>query len=138
MARILVNGCFDGLHEGHVKLLEAASQLGQVYVGLNTDRSALELKGIGRPFIRYYERAKAIRNIIDVEFLFGIDDENMLLGVIQNYKIDFILKGADTLHDKKYKRITGQELVKAVLYVDHGNLSTHSTDLGPIGARGQK
>ena len=47
---VATNGCFDLLHVGHVRYLQAARALGDVLVvGLNGDRSVIELKGAGRP-----------------------------------------------------------------------------------------
>jgi len=47
---VATNGCFDLLHVGHVRYLQAARALGDLLaVGLNGDRSVGELKGIGRP-----------------------------------------------------------------------------------------
>src|ERR1044071_7317800 len=47
---VTTNGCFDLLHVGHVRYLQAARALGDVLaVGLNGDRSVRKLKGTGRP-----------------------------------------------------------------------------------------
>src|SRR6266545_3404673 len=49
---VATNGCFDLLHVGHVRYLQAARALGDLLaVGLNGDRSVRELKGKGRPII---------------------------------------------------------------------------------------
>src|SRR5258708_12634775 len=47
---VLANGCFDLLHVGHVRYLQAARALGDaLVVGLNSDASVRRLKGPGRP-----------------------------------------------------------------------------------------
>src|SRR5258707_8494355 len=47
---VLANGCFDLLHVGHVRYLQAARALGDaLVVGLNSDSSVRRLKGPGRP-----------------------------------------------------------------------------------------
>jgi D-beta-D-heptose 7-phosphate kinase/D-beta-D-heptose 1-phosphate adenosyltransferase len=47
---VLANGCFDVLHVGHVRYLEAARELGDVLiVGINSDEQIRRLKGEGRP-----------------------------------------------------------------------------------------
>lgn len=43
--RILVSGCFDLLHSGHVAFLEEAAELGQLHVALGSDRTVMGLKG---------------------------------------------------------------------------------------------
>ena len=47
--RVWVNGTFDVLHRGHIELLEFASSLGLVKVGLDTDERVKQLKGESRP-----------------------------------------------------------------------------------------
>ena len=45
------NGCFDLLHPGHVALIEqAASQCDRLVLGLNSDQSVKNLKGLAVPF----------------------------------------------------------------------------------------
>lgn len=45
MKRILVTGCFDMLHSGHIAFLNEAATYGDVYVGLGSDETVYELKG---------------------------------------------------------------------------------------------
>jgi len=58
---VATNGCFDLLHVGHVRYLQAARALGDLLaVGLNADRSARELKGGGRPITKESDRAEVL------------------------------------------------------------------------------
>ena len=58
---VATNGCFDLLHVGHVRYLQAARALGDLLVvGLNGDRSVLELKGAGRPITTQHDRAEIL------------------------------------------------------------------------------
>ena len=58
---VATNGCFDLLHAGHVRYLQAARALGDLLVvGLNADRSVRELKGIGRPVTTESDRAEVL------------------------------------------------------------------------------
>ena len=58
---VATNGCFDLLHVGHVRYLQAARALGDVLaVGLNGDRSVRELKGTGRPLRSANDRAEIL------------------------------------------------------------------------------
>jgi cytidyltransferase-like protein len=43
--KVFVSGCFDILHSGHIAFLQEASQFGDLYVGLGSDRTIAELKG---------------------------------------------------------------------------------------------
>jgi rfaE bifunctional protein nucleotidyltransferase chain/domain len=58
---VATNGCFDLLHVGHVRYLQAARALGDLLVvGLNSDRSVRELKGKGRPITAERDRAEIL------------------------------------------------------------------------------
>src|SRR6266480_1502839 len=58
---VATNGCFDLLHVGHVRYLQAARALGDLLaVGLNGDRPVRELKGKGRPVISEHDRAEIL------------------------------------------------------------------------------
>src|SRR5438128_6475303 len=58
---VATNGCFDLLHVGHVRYLQAARALGDVLaVGLNGDQSVRELKGSGRPITTESDRAEVL------------------------------------------------------------------------------
>src|SRR6266516_3228279 len=58
---VATNGCFDLLHVGHVRYLQAARALGDfLAVGLNGDRSVCELKGSGRPVTTESDRAELL------------------------------------------------------------------------------
>jgi len=42
---VMVSGCFDLLHSGHVAFFEAASAYGDLYVALGSDKTVFDLKG---------------------------------------------------------------------------------------------
>ncbi len=67
---VLANGCFDPLHVGHVRYLQAARQLGDLLiVGVNADASVRALKGVGRPLMPAEERAEIIAALACVEYV---------------------------------------------------------------------
>ena len=67
---VATNGCFDLLHVGHVRYLQAARALGDVLVvGLNGDRSVHELKGAGRPIITQHDRAEILAAMACVDLV---------------------------------------------------------------------
>ncbi len=43
--KVFVSGCFDLFHSGHVAFLESAAQYGELYVGIGSDQTVLDLKG---------------------------------------------------------------------------------------------
>ncbi|HWX17987.1 MAG TPA: adenylyltransferase/cytidyltransferase family protein [Chthoniobacterales bacterium] len=67
---VATNGCFDLLHPGHVRYLQAARSLGDALaVGLNGDRSVRELKGPGRPINNEKDRAEMLAALESVDFV---------------------------------------------------------------------
>jgi D-glycero-beta-D-manno-heptose 1-phosphate adenylyltransferase len=67
---VATNGCFDLLHVGHVRYLQAARRLGDALaVGLNGDRSVRELKGNGRPVNKEGDRAEVLEALSCVDFV---------------------------------------------------------------------
>jgi len=58
---VATNGCFDLLHVGHIRYLNAARALGgALIVGINGDESVRELKGADRPINRENDRAEIV------------------------------------------------------------------------------
>jgi rfaE bifunctional protein nucleotidyltransferase chain/domain len=73
---VWTNGCFDVLHVGHVRSLEAARELGDaLVVGINDDGSVRRLKGPTRPLVPHGERAELIAALacVDAVVLFAED-----------------------------------------------------------------
>lgn len=67
---VLANGCFDLLHVGHVRYLEAAKCLGDVLVvAINSDESVRRNKGAGRPVVPETERAELLAALRCVDFV---------------------------------------------------------------------
>ena len=42
--KVFVSGCYDMLHSGHVAFLQEAAELGDLYVGLGSDKTIFALK----------------------------------------------------------------------------------------------
>ena len=67
---VLANGCFDLLHVGHVRYLEAAKREGDVLVvALNSDESVRRNKGPGRPLVPESERVEVIAALRCVDYV---------------------------------------------------------------------
>ena len=92
---VFTNGCFDLLHVGHLRYLRQARQEGDLLVlGLNTDRSVRELKGMSRPFVPEEERAELLAALSIIDYIV-IFDEHTPLDLIKNIKPDVLVKGGD-------------------------------------------
>jgi len=92
---VWTNGCFDLLHAGHLRTLNAARALGDLLiVGLNSDVSVRKIKGRDRPIIPAAERAELLMSLrcVDAVVIF---DENTPENVIGQLKPDIYCKGAD-------------------------------------------
>jgi D-glycero-beta-D-manno-heptose 1-phosphate adenylyltransferase len=75
---VFANGCFDLLHVGHVRYLQAARRQGDVLiVALNADRSVRKLKGEGRPFMPGSERAEILAALEAVDHLLLFEDDTV-------------------------------------------------------------
>ena len=67
---VATNGCFDLLHVGHVRYLQAARDLGDaLIVGVNGDASVRELKGEGRPLNGEEARAEVLAALECVDWV---------------------------------------------------------------------
>jgi rfaE bifunctional protein nucleotidyltransferase chain/domain len=105
---VFTNGCYDILHPGHIRLLEAARSLGDVLIlALNTDASVQRLKGPTRPLISQDERAElaAALAAVDAVTFFDEDTPRELIAAVLP---DVLVKGADWSHF-----IAGREEVEA-------------------------
>ena len=111
---IWINGCFDVLHMGHIKLFRRARQMGmKVIVGVDTDERIRQAKGENRPVNDLHNRINFLRSIkyIDMIHSFGTDEE--LSNIIKDYLPRYMLIG----DDYKDKEIVGSEWVKEIIYV---------------------
>ncbi len=64
--RVVVTGCFDWLHSGHVKFFMDAAALGNLFVVVGSDENVAFLKGPGHPLRRQGERrymVQAVRSV---------------------------------------------------------------------------
>ncbi len=107
---VFTNGCFDLLHIGHTRYLQAARDLGDLLVvGVNSDASVRSLnKGPGRPIVPESERAEVLAALgcVDYVVLFPEADPGALIKALQP---DVLVKGGDWPAD----RIVGRDTVEA-------------------------
>ena len=60
--KVFVSGCYDMLHSGHVAFFEAAAKYGDVYVGIGSDKTLVELKA-RKPINPEQERLYMVRSL---------------------------------------------------------------------------
>jgi D-glycero-beta-D-manno-heptose 1-phosphate adenylyltransferase len=105
---VFTNGCYDILHPGHIRLLEAARNLGDILVlALNTDASVAKLKGPSRPLMKQEDRAAmaAALEAVDAVCFFNEDTPRELIAEVLP---DILVKGSDWSHF-----VAGREEVEA-------------------------
>jgi rfaE bifunctional protein nucleotidyltransferase chain/domain len=107
---VFTNGCFDLMHVGHVRYLEAARALGDLLVvGVNSDASVRALqKGPDRPIVPQDQRAEVLAALACVDYVvqFGEPDPGRLIAELQP---DVLVKGGDWAPEQ----IVGRETVEA-------------------------
>lgn len=123
MKKVIVNGTFDILHLGHLRLLEYARSFPEsyVYVLIDSDRRVRELKGKDRPIHNEYERASFLFALKSVDRVDVFDTDQELVNYIKNFEPDVMVKGSDY----KDKPIIGAEYCKEIKFYDR--LEKYST-----------
>ncbi|MPZ16679.1 MAG: adenylyltransferase/cytidyltransferase family protein [Luteitalea sp.] len=91
----LANGCFDLLHVGHLRYLQAAAaEADCLVVAINDDLSVRELKGAGRPILTAVERAELVAAVRGVDYV-AIFGGRTVAEVITRLRPDVHCKGTD-------------------------------------------
>ena len=92
---VATNGCFDLLHVGHVRYLQAARQLGDaLVVGVNGDASVRALKGESRPLNPESDRAEVLAALECVDYV-AIFPEVRATEFLQRAQPTVYVKGGD-------------------------------------------
>ena len=92
---VATGGCFDLLHAGHVRTLEAARRLGDcLVVCLNSDASVSRLKGPRRPLVPQGDRAAVLAALACVDAVV-IFDEDTPSAVLETLRPHVWAKGGD-------------------------------------------
>ena len=133
MKTVIVNGTFDILHPGHVRMLNTARSLGDyLIVCIDTDRRVKELKGDKRPINDQNFRRVMLQNLKAVDIVEFFDSREQLIDLIKLYKPDIMVKGSDW----KGKSITAQEHVKEIFWYDRIDEYSTTKIIQDIIARG--
>jgi D-beta-D-heptose 7-phosphate kinase/D-beta-D-heptose 1-phosphate adenosyltransferase len=119
--KVFVNGTFDVLHVGHIKLLEYASSLGLLTVGIDSDRRVKELKGDDRPFNTLEDRIFMLESIIYVDKVISFDSREELIECVRKTSPDYMVIG----DDYKDKVVYGSEYAKELIF--YNKLPKYST-----------
>jgi len=115
MTKIVVNGTFDILHVGHIKLLNYAKTLGNnLLVCIDSDDRVRRLKGANRPINNQMERRLLLLNLKAVDAVEIFDTDEDLENILSFYEPDIMVKGSDY----KNKPIVGSKYCKDIVFYD--------------------
>jgi D-beta-D-heptose 7-phosphate kinase/D-beta-D-heptose 1-phosphate adenosyltransferase len=123
MTKVVVNGTFDIIHLGHLRLLDYARSLPNSYVLVLTDsdRRIKQLKGNDRPINTEYERCSLLFALKSVDRVETFDTDQELVDLIKGFEPDVMIKGSDY----RDRPIIGAEYCKEIKFYDRlGNYST--------------
>ena len=119
------NGCFDLLHVGHVRYLQAASrEADRLVVAINDDASVCGLKGPGRPILRESDRAELVAALRGVDYIV-IFPEPTVTPLLLALRPDVHCKGTDYTVDTVPERETVRGYGGRIAIV--GDPKDHST-----------
>jgi rfaE bifunctional protein nucleotidyltransferase chain/domain len=109
------NGCFDIVHQGHVRYLEEARGKGDILiVGVNTDSSMREIKGEHKPIIPLEGRMTVLAALEAVDYVvpFAEPDPFELISCLRPH---VLVKGGDW----DEQEVVGRELVEETIVVPY-------------------
>ena len=112
--KVWVNGTFDVLHLGHIRLLKYAASLGELRVGIDTDQRVKRLKGESRPINNIFDRMFYLKNLKAVDYVLYFDSDLDLEKCITWSGATIMVKGSDY----KNNPVIGQNLVEQVIFYD--------------------
>ena len=119
------NGCFDLLHVGHVRYLQAAArEADRLVVAINDDQSVAALKGPDRPLLAARDRAELVAALRGVDYVV-IFSEPTVTPLLLALKPDVHCKGTDYTADTVPERETVRGYGGRVAIV--GDPKDHST-----------
>jgi len=111
---VWTNGCFDILHVGHIRSLNASRRFGDVLVvGVNSDASVRQLKGPSRPVVTAAERMEILASLECVDAV-AVFDELTPERALGELKPDVHCKGAD------YRPPNGKPIPEAATVARYG------------------
>ena len=106
---VTTNGCFDVLHLGHLRYLQAARQLGDLLVvAVNSDSSVRQLKGESRPLVPEEERAEMLAGLECVDYVVIFPEETPI-SLLSELKPNIHVKGGDY----KLEQLIERDVVEA-------------------------
>ena len=122
MKIVFVNGCFDILHPGHVKLFQHARNLGnKLIVAIDSDEKVKQMKGDSRPVNSQDDRKFILESIRYIDEVIIFNSKEELQGLVKEIRPAIMVVGSDW----KGKEVIGSNYAKEVRFFDRiGDYST--------------
>ena len=118
---VFTNGCFDILHQGHVRYLEEARTQGDcLIVGVNTDASVKRIKGEKKPIVPQEGRMTVLAALEAVDFVVPFDEPDPL-ALISYLRPHILVKGGDW----DAREVVGKAVVEQTIIIPY--VEGHST-----------
>jgi rfaE bifunctional protein nucleotidyltransferase chain/domain len=122
---VLMNGCFDLLHVGHVRALEDAKSRGDyLVVAVNSDKSVERIKGKGHPINPSEERMEVVASLASVDYVTRFDQDTAD-ECLRKIRPSLHAKGHDYTEKTVPERETAKEIGARIVIV--GDKKNHST-----------
>jgi D-beta-D-heptose 7-phosphate kinase/D-beta-D-heptose 1-phosphate adenosyltransferase len=112
--KVWVNGTFDILHIGHLKLLEYSASFGELRVGIDSNKRVQELKGNDRPFNTAEDRKYFLECLKFVKDVVVFDSRQELIDLVKKYQPDYMIIGDDYRDQIVY----GSEFAKKLIFFE--------------------
>lgn len=105
---VFTNGCFDLLHVGHLRYLNAARREGDcLVVAVNSDASIKKLKGDSRPILPAEQRKRVLAGLECVDYVTEFDEDTPH-ALLRLLKPEVLIKGANY----SVEGVVGREIVE--------------------------
>lgn len=125
---VMVSGGFDPIHVGHVRMILAASEYGDVIVVANSDEWLTRKKGYN--FMPFGERKEIIESIRGVLKVVPVNDQdNTVCAALIEHEPDFFANGGDRKQDNTPEKIVCESLGIEMLWNVGGGKIQSSSDL---------
>jgi D-beta-D-heptose 7-phosphate kinase / D-beta-D-heptose 1-phosphate adenosyltransferase len=99
---VLTNGCFDLVHQGHIKVLSESKRLGDILIiAIDDDMSVRKIKGPGRPIISQHNRVRILSALDSVDYVVVFSSDK-LLSLIDIIRPEILTKGSNYTAEEVY------------------------------------
>lgn len=108
-----VNGCFDVLHIGHLRMFnECKNNVDRLIVAIDTDERVKLLKGEQRPYNNLENRKEMLLNLSVVDIVLSFENEEELEIIVKCLKPDLMMVG----EEYKNKKVIGSKYAKEIKF----------------------